>query len=146
LERLRGNRTLVFGLAILLVAVPTAAALFPGYVYRTDRDRRVAVMVAWLAVAALATFVSQSRESSAHAMAKSSHRMLLRRHVEDLLGEGCGIPPEYQATVYLPDDKIHLLHPFKAALTEICFHTEGLHGPAKVWKIIKNGPCERVLD
>jgi len=33
---------------------------------------------------------------------------------------------------------------FKAALTEICLYTEGLHAPAKAWKITKDGRCEGV--
>lgn len=109
---LRGNRTVLFALAMALVAVPTFAALFPGLINRTNRIWRILVMLAWLAVASLATIASQGRERAVHSMTRASHRILLRQHLDDLLGPDSGIPEEYRATVYLADVDAGLLLPW----------------------------------
>jgi hypothetical protein len=100
----RGNRTAVFVLAIALVAVPTFAALFPGYIHRTHRVWRIVVMLAWLGVAIVATIASQSRESAVRSMTRASHRMLLRPYLESLLGSNSEIPDGYDTTIYIAND------------------------------------------
>lgn len=58
---LRGNRAVAAVGALVLLAVPTAATLFPGAIERTDRGRRILVMVVWLLLAAVTAVASQSR-------------------------------------------------------------------------------------
>ena len=50
---LQGNRAVATVCALVLLAVPTAATLFPGVVERTDRGRRILIMVLWLLAAPL---------------------------------------------------------------------------------------------
>jgi hypothetical protein len=108
---LQGKRTVAFALALLLVAVPTFAALFPGLIFRTDRGWRIAIMVGWLTVAATATIASQSRESDSdarvaamHQTARASHRNTIRSYLTLMLSpETSGIPATYNSCVYLPD-------------------------------------------
>ena len=109
---IRGNRMVVFVLAILLVGVPTFAALFPGFIDRTHRPWRVATMAVWLAAAALATFASQSRESAVHSLTRANQRLVLRQFLALLLGPQTGVPAEYRFSVYLLDDSGQLLLPW----------------------------------
>lgn len=119
LEWLEGRRTVAVALALALVAVPTFAALFPGLIQRTDRFIREEVMVAWLAVACLATIASQHRESETAATANATrrtieglHRTHLRSNLRSILDSAtCGIPESYTANVYLISEN-NTLMPF----------------------------------
>lgn len=106
---LRGNRQLAISFALLLLAVPTAAALFPGFVFRTQRCWRVLVMVLWLGVAWATAVAAHSRERRTEAMAQASHRNLIRSHLTLLLEpHRCEIPECYDSCVYLDSDRLLL--------------------------------------
>ena len=113
---LQGKRTVAFALALVLVAVPTFAALFPGFIFRTDRGWRIAAMGFWLIVAAAAIVASQTRDwtndaraAAQHLIALSSHRSVIRSHLTLILEpEKTGIPDSYRTCVYLPDNGLLL--------------------------------------
>jgi hypothetical protein len=62
MSELRGNRQVAIVLALVLLAVPTFAVLFPGLVHRTDRAVRIVVMLLWLMVAFVVAVAAQPHQ------------------------------------------------------------------------------------
>lgn len=96
--------------ALVLVAVPTFAGLFPGLVFRTERPMRIAVMLGWLLVAGVVTVTSRRREDQSderatrvHDGVRTSQRFLFRLFLGVVLGERSKIPDGYLRWVYLPN-------------------------------------------
>jgi hypothetical protein len=108
----RRNRMAVVGLALALVAVPTFASLFPGFIDRTPRPYRVAVMVGWLGVAAIVTAASQQRETADGSMTRANQRTVLRHFLALVLGPHTGLPTHYRFSLYRIDGTGNLLLPW----------------------------------
>lgn len=118
---LRGNRAVAAVCALVLLAVPTAATLFPGVVERTDRGRRILIMVLWLLVAAVAALASQSRrpggvaggtwteDPSQRAVADSQRRILADVLRAVLDPRTSGIPTSYAVTLSMADSRHRLV-------------------------------------
>jgi hypothetical protein len=112
----RGKRPIAIALALILIAVPTFAALFPGLVIRTTRFRREEVMGAWVVLALFATVAAHTRESEASAIATAIHKTtgaLHRSQIRSNLGvilspDASGIPDGYRVWVYLDNGELLL--------------------------------------
>jgi hypothetical protein len=107
----RDNRMAVVGLALALVAVPTFAVLFPGFIDRTARPYRVAVMVGWLGVAAIVTAASRQRATADRSIARPDRRIVLRQYLALVLGPHNGAPAHYRFCVYRIDETGDFLLP-----------------------------------
>jgi hypothetical protein len=122
-QYLRGNRAVAAVCALVLLAVPTAATLFPGLVERTDRGRRILIMVVWLLVAAVAAVASQTRrparpvtssgtgDPSPRVVADSQRRVLADVLRAVLDPRASGIPTSYSVTLSMADSR-HRLFPW----------------------------------
>jgi hypothetical protein len=102
----------VVGLALALLAVPTFASLFPGFIDRTPRPYRVAVMVGWLGVAAIVTAASQQRETADGSMTRANQQIVLRHFLALVLGPHTGLPTYYRFSFYRIDGTGNLLLPW----------------------------------
>jgi hypothetical protein len=114
-QYVRGNRAVAVVCALVLLAVPTAATIFPGLVERTDRGRRILIMVVWLLIAAVTALASQSRrpagpgagsltgEPPQRAVADSQRRVLADVLRAVLDPQASGIPTSYTVTLSMAD-------------------------------------------
>jgi hypothetical protein len=112
---LRGNRTVAAVCALVLLAVPTAATLFPGLIERTDRGRRILIMVVWLLLAAVTVLASLSRrpagavagswddDPSQRAVADHQRRVLADVLRAVLDPRTSGVPTSYSVTLSMAD-------------------------------------------
>jgi hypothetical protein len=105
------------GLALALVAVPTFAVLFPGFIDRTARPYRVAVMVGWLGVAAITIAASRQGETTDRSMTRPDRLTLLRQCLALVLGPRTGVPTHYRFSVYRIDETGHFLLPWYPSLS-----------------------------
>jgi hypothetical protein len=114
---------LAVGLAVMLVAVPTAYSLFSPEVLDNSGDAfggvwvRVLVALGWIAVAIWAAMVATRRQSKQDAQLEELTRdrsedlddRILRRFfpvLEDILRDPAGFPPTYEFTLYVYDENI----------------------------------------
>jgi len=146
-QYVRGNRAVAAVCALVLLAVPTAATLFPGVVERTDRGRRILVMVVWLLLAAVAALASQSRRPSgpgaSFATDDPTQRVVAdsqRRVLADVLRavldpRASGIPASYSVTLSMADSRRRLFPWFPVGVqdptdTRVLNEGQGVTGSA----------------
>jgi hypothetical protein len=111
---------------VILIAVPTLFAVFPGWAQWPVADK-VRLMVAWLAVAvvgAILTAVADDRlhkqvEADQRVAIRAEHRATIRDQFRSILVPGVGgLPEQYQLTVYAPTpDRKFLIPMFPSALS-----------------------------
>jgi len=111
MQWLHGNRSAAVVLALILLAVPTFATLFPGWITRTDRAQRVLAMAVWVAIAVATAVAAQGRTlpdgsdvDGAHRAVVSSQQRALGQTLSTLLDpQVSGIPASYSVTVSTSD-------------------------------------------
>jgi hypothetical protein len=123
---LHGNRSAAAVLALILLAVPTFATLFPGWITRTDRAQRILVMVVWVAIAVATAIAAQGRAlpqgsdvDVAHQAVVTSQLRALGQTLSTLLDpKASGIPASYTVTVSTSDGHGRLFPWYPVRITD----------------------------
>jgi hypothetical protein len=127
------ERTVVVSFAVLLVAVPTAFAIFPTWTSSLKAGWRILILVCWLAVAFIAVLLAaladdsvrktveasqESVEASRRAVLRSEHRAALRDQLAGMFVPGVGgLPEQHHVTLYgVSSDGQFLIPVYPAAL------------------------------
>jgi hypothetical protein len=123
---LHGNRSVAVVLALVLVAVPTFATLFPGWVTRTDRGQRILVMVVWVAIAVATAIAARGSSLPAEADVDLAHQAVVNSQLR-ALGQTLstlldpkvsGIPASYSVTVSTTDGHGRLFPWYPVRITD----------------------------
>jgi hypothetical protein len=123
---LHGNRSVAAILALILLAVPTFATLFPGWITRTGRAQRILIMVVWVVIAVATAIAAHGRAlpqgsdvDVAHRAVVSSQLQALGQTLSTLLDpKVSGIPASYTVTVSTSDGHGRLFPWYPVRITD----------------------------
>jgi hypothetical protein len=133
------------GTGVILIAVPTLFAIFPGWT-QWPVDDRTRVFVGWIFIAVVGAGLTAFADERLHAgieadqraAIRAEHRATLRDHFRSILVPGIGgLPPQYHLTVFAPTkDKKFLIPVYPPALgfTDPAIFPVGAGAVGKAWE------------
>jgi hypothetical protein len=108
----RRRMVLPVSFGVVLIAVPTAFSIFPGWTH-WSRATRVWVLIGWLVVALIGVALTALADNQLHrAVERAERRTVLRDlFTAALMGTARGVPGPYELTVYMPSEDHKYLFP-----------------------------------